>query len=87
MIARQPMPADHKHRDDPQETADYLLKKHGQHEAYAVAVKGAIDAQEDGDNYRLSVWRDVKHLLATSKNLGEKVSLNLSEKVSLDEQK
>ena len=79
MIARQPMPADHKHRDDPQETADYLLKKHGQHEAYAVAVKGAIDAQEAGDNYRLSVWRDVKRLLATEQSISEKVPLDEQE--------
>ncbi|MBT4016595.1 MAG: hypothetical protein HOE62_01495 [Alphaproteobacteria bacterium] len=73
------MPADHKHRDDPQETADYLLKKHGQHEAYAVAVKGAIDAQEAGDNYRLSVWRDVKRLLATEQSISEKVPLDEQE--------
>ena len=57
------MPADQKHRDDPQEAADYLLKKHGQHEAYAVALQGAVDAQDSGDNYRLSVWREVKYLL------------------------
>jgi hypothetical protein len=57
------MPARQTQKDNPQETADYLLKKHGRHEAYAVAVKGAIDAQEAGDNYRLSVWRDVKRLL------------------------
>jgi len=58
------MPVKQNRTDDPQETADYLLKKHGQHEAYAVALQGAIDAQEDGDNYRLSVWREVKNLLA-----------------------
>jgi hypothetical protein len=50
-------------KDDPQETADYLLKKHGQGEAYAVALQGAVDAQDAGDNYRLSIWRDVKRLL------------------------
>ena len=66
-------------KDDPQETADYLLKKHGQHEAYAVAVKGAIDAQEAGDNYRLSVWRDVKRLLATEQSISEKVPLDEQE--------
>ena len=55
-----------KQKDDPQETADYLLKKHGQHEAYAIALQGAVDAQGDGDNYSLSVWRDVKRLLKQS---------------------
>jgi hypothetical protein len=73
------MPADQKHRDDPQETADYLLKKHGQDEAYAVALQGAVDAQDAGDNYRLSIWRDVKRLLAASKNLSEKISLDEQE--------
>jgi hypothetical protein len=52
-----------KQKDDPQETADYLLRKHGQREAYAIALQGAVDAQESGDNYSLSVWRDVKRLL------------------------
>jgi hypothetical protein len=60
-----------KQKDDPQETADYLLKKHGQREAYAVAVKGAVDAQDDGDNYRLSVWRDVKRLLKQGRSSSE----------------
>jgi hypothetical protein len=50
-------------KDDPQETADYLLQKHGQHDAYAVAVQGAVDAHDIGDNYRLSIWREVKYLL------------------------
>ena len=73
------MPADHKHRDDPQETADYLLKKHGQHEAYAIALQGAVDAQESDDNYSLSVWRDVKRLLATEQSISEKVPLDEQE--------
>ncbi|MBT3787599.1 MAG: hypothetical protein HOE83_12605 [Alphaproteobacteria bacterium] len=57
------MPTNRTQKDNPQETADYLLKKHGQHEAYAVALQGAVDAQDSGDNYRLSVWREVKYLL------------------------
>ena len=73
------MPTNRTQKDNPQETADYLLKKHGQHEAYAVAVKGAIDAQEAGDNYRLSVWRDVKRLLATEQSISEKVPLDEQE--------
>jgi hypothetical protein len=52
-----------KQKDDPQETADYLLKKHGQDGAYSIALQGAVDAQDNGDNYSLSVWREVKYLL------------------------
>jgi hypothetical protein len=65
------MPADQKQKDDPQETAEYLLKMRGQDEAYAVAVKGAIDAQDAGDNYRLSIWRDVKRLLKQGSSSSE----------------
>jgi hypothetical protein len=68
-----------KQKDDPQETADYLLKKHGQHEAYAIALQGAVDAQESDDNYSLSVWRDVKRLLATEQSISEKVPLDEQE--------
>jgi hypothetical protein len=60
-----------KQKDDPQETADYLLRKHGQHEAYAIALQGAADAQESGDNYSLSVWRDVKRLLKQGSSSSE----------------
>jgi hypothetical protein len=52
-----------KTKDDPRETAEFLLKMHGQQEAFAVALQGAVDAQEAGDNYRLSVWREVKRFL------------------------
>jgi len=51
-------------RDDPEQTAMYLLQQHGQQEAYKVALKGVMEAQADGDNYRLSIWREVKALLA-----------------------
>jgi len=54
---------DRQQKDNPQETAVYLLKKHGQREAYAIALQGAVDAQDNGDNYSLSVWREVKYLL------------------------
>jgi hypothetical protein len=63
LIVQQLMPTDQNRKDNPQETADYLLKKHGLQEAFAVALQGAVDAQDAGDNYRLSVWREVKYLL------------------------
>ena len=66
--------ADKTQKDDPQETADYLLKKHGQIEAYAIALKGAVDAQDKGDNYRLSVWREVKFLLKGDDSSSEELA-------------
>lgn len=49
---------------DPRQTAAYLLQQHGHRRAYDVVLKGVFQAQEDGDNYRLSVWREVKLLLS-----------------------
>jgi hypothetical protein len=57
------MSTQNKRKDDPRETAEFLLKKHGQRQAFSVALQGAVDAQDAGDNYRLSVWREVKCLL------------------------
>ncbi len=49
--------------DDPSQIADYLIEQRG--------VDGALDAVRDGiagvhasgDNYRLSVWREVRRAL------------------------
>ncbi len=51
--------------DDPQEIADYLIELHGENEALFVAVEKAIEMQNSGDNYGLSIWRDVKRNLAS----------------------
>lgn len=50
--------------DNPQQVAAYLLKEHGTEGAYSAALRGALEAQEVGDNYRLSVWREVKLILS-----------------------
>ncbi|MCW9035451.1 MAG: hypothetical protein OQJ97_14625 [Rhodospirillales bacterium] len=50
--------------DDPQEIAQYLIQQHGVREALLIAVEKAIAMQESGDNYGLSVWRDVKRELS-----------------------
>ena len=52
-----------RNKADYQSSADYLLRKHGQREAYAIALQGAVDAQDNGVNYSLSVWHEVKFLL------------------------
>ena len=37
-----------------------LVEEHGLQEAYQVALKGAAEAVKTGDNYLLSVMREVK---------------------------
>jgi hypothetical protein len=51
-------------KDNPRQITEYLLKKHGHVEAYKAALDGALEAQEEGNNYRLSIWREVKRMLA-----------------------
>jgi len=50
-------------QENPTEIAAWLIQQHGQDGAYKAALDGVLKAQEEGDNYRLSVWREVKALL------------------------
>jgi hypothetical protein len=50
-------------RDDPEEIADHLVNEHGLDGALSVVDEGKVDASRDGDNYTLSVWREVKVIL------------------------
>lgn len=50
-------------RDDPQRIAEHLIGEHGLDGARAAAMDGLLAAQADGDNYRLSVWREVRNVL------------------------
>lgn len=54
-------------RDDPKQIADYLCQQFGSEGALAHAVEKTQEAQRAGDNYALSVWRDVKRILAMKK--------------------
>ena len=49
--------------DDPQAIAEHLVQEHGLGGALDRATEGTTAARERGDNYGLSVWRDVKRLL------------------------
>ena len=50
--------------DDPKQLAEYLIQQHGSTEAaLEIAVQGTAEANEFGDNYALSVWREVKRTL------------------------
>jgi hypothetical protein len=50
-------------RDDPKEIADHLQNKHGLKEAMAVVDKGKREASLEGNNYTLSIWREIKVIL------------------------
>ena len=49
--------------DDPQQIANYLVQEQGLKQAMQSALEGAAEAQRAGDNYSLSVWREVKTIL------------------------
>ena len=50
--------------DDPKQLAEYLLQQHGSSEmALRTAIEGTKEANENGDLYALSVWRDIKRIL------------------------
>ncbi len=48
---------------DPKEIAKNLIQEHGLDGALSAAIEGAIDAQRAGDNYTLSVWREIKAVI------------------------
>lgn len=50
--------------DDPIAIADWLIEEHGPDGAEQAALDGVMNAQSDGANYRLSVWREVRQVLA-----------------------
>lgn len=50
-------------RDNPSEIAEYLIQDNGIDRAMQVANDGTMKAQQDGDNYALSIWRVVKAIL------------------------
>jgi len=49
--------------DDPNEIAEYLIEEQGHERALKTALEGTEAAQQKGDNYELSVWREVKRVL------------------------
>ena len=50
-------------RDDPHEIARYLIETHGIEGAFRTVMDGVERCHGDGDNYALSVWREVRNLL------------------------
>ena len=50
-------------RDDPHDIAEHLVQEHGVEGALERATEGIAEAQEQDDNYSLSVWREVRRIL------------------------
>ena len=55
-------------KDDPLNIAEYLIQENGIDSAIQAASDGVIKSQNDGDNYALSVWREVKTILRNKKD-------------------
>ena len=46
--------------DDPNQIANDLIEQHGADGALDMVREGIVTAHANGDNYRLSVWREVR---------------------------
>jgi hypothetical protein len=53
-------------QDNPSQIADNLLTSYAIEVSYTPAMEGALAAQKEGSNYRLSIWREVKPILSGS---------------------
>ena len=57
------MPHDQQLLDDPLEIGRCLVRENGLDRARQIALEGTTSANLEGNFYRLSVWREVKHVL------------------------
>jgi hypothetical protein len=49
--------------DDPEQIASHLAERYGVIHALAAVRAEIAEAQANGENYRLSIWRDVRRIL------------------------
>ena len=54
-------------REDPYHIVEYLVQELGHEGALKAAIEGVATAQGEGDNYGLSIWREVKRILKENK--------------------
>ncbi len=57
--------------DDPKQIAKFLIREHGLDDALARVVAEIATAHQEGDNYALSVLREVKRILHERTERGE----------------
>ena len=58
-------------KDDPNQIADNLIEQHGVDGALEMVREGIATAHANGDNYRLSVWRDVRRILQARRDAAD----------------
>jgi hypothetical protein len=56
-------------KDDPSQIADHLIEDHGVEGALEMVRDGIELAHDIGDNYRLSVWREVRQVLRATQKI------------------
>lgn len=57
--------------DNPSQIADHLIGQHGVDGALEAVREGIAAAKANGDNYRLSVWREVSQVLQAKKEAAD----------------
>ncbi len=57
--------------DDPKQIANFLIREHGLNDALARVGAEIATAHQEGDNYALSVLREVKRILRERTESGE----------------
>jgi len=57
--------------DNPIQIVDDLIGQHGVDGALGAVREGIEAAKENGDNYRLSVWREVRRVLQAKKEVAD----------------
>ena len=72
------MQQDHSFTDDPVEIVRFLVRENGLDRARQIAVEGTTNANREGNFYRLSVWREVKHVLRDWKEMPDELPGDLS---------
>jgi hypothetical protein len=55
-------------KNDPSQIADHLIEEHGVEGALERVREGIELAHDIGDNYRLSVWREIRRDLHATQN-------------------
>jgi len=72
------MQQDHSFTDDPVEIVRFLVRENGLDRARQIAVEGTTNANREGNFYRLSVWREVKHVLRDWKEMPDELPGDIS---------
>ncbi len=59
-------------KENPSEIAEHLAQENGLEGAIQVMRDGIAKAHQDGDNYSLSIWREVRRKLMMMESKSEK---------------